>query len=226
MVAVAWDSEAAVAWDSEAAVAWDSEVAVAWDSEAAVAWDSEAAVVWDSEAAVVWDSEAAVVWDSEAAVVWDSEAAPTMHSDVESPMAVTMAVLITVAADTMGTMLDTDGMAATTVGTADIGGIHTTAGAGVWSGHIGVGDGEMATTVTILGIMFPIPLILIRIIVLRVIHALPMRTTTRHQQTPVRSPSILPQNLGDLKRALLTRMTGVATTPLGPMLRFSQLRGK
>jgi len=139
-------------------------------------------------------------------------------------MARATAVPTTVRADTTaGTMLATDGMAATTVGTADIGGIHTTAGAGALAGR--TGDGDMDTTATILGITPPILIILTRIIVPQVIHAPSMETTTRHQQTPIRSPGKLPQNLGDLTRALLTLMKGVVTT-LGSIPRFPQLSGK
>src|SRR5262245_11345039 len=146
-----------------------------------------------------------------------------MGTGVDIPMAVTMPV--TEGADTRGTMVATDGMAATTVGTAEIGGIHPTAGAGVLAGRIGVGDGDLATMFTILGIItLTLTTTLTRSIVLRAMHALPMGTTTRRQRTPVRSPGIPPQNLGELTRALLTRMTGVATTPPRCMLPFCQLR--
>ena len=176
--------------------------------------------------AVAWDSEAAVAWHSEVVVARDFEVAVglTTGTGVDSPMAVTMAAPITVAADTiMGTMLVTDGMEATTVGTADMGGIHTTVGVGVLAGR--TGDGDMDTTVTILGITPPILIILTRTIVPPVILALSTETTTRHQQTPIGSPGIPPQNLLDLTRALLTLMKGVVTT-LGSIPRFSQLSGK
>ena|SRR6516164_1657342 len=147
-----------------------------------------------------------------------------MGTRMDIPMALAMAVPTTVRADTtVCTIPATDGMAATTAGVGDIGGIHTTAGVGVLAGR--TGDGDMVTTVTFLGITPPTLIILARTIVPRVIHALPMGTTTRHQQTPVRSPGIPPQNLGDLTRALLTLMKGIATT-LGSMPRFSQLSGK
>src|SRR5215472_11843711 len=127
--------------------------------------------------AVAWDSEVAVAWDSEVAVARDFEVALATGTGVDSPMAVTMAAPITVAADTiMGTTLATDGMEATTVGTADMGGIHTTAGVGVLAGR--TGDGDMDTTVTILGITPPILIILTRTIVPQVILALSMETTT------------------------------------------------
>jgi hypothetical protein len=92
-------------------------------------------------------------------------------------------------------------------------------------GRIGVGDGDtpMATTVTILIMLFTLT-ILTQMIVLRAIHALPMGTKTRRQRTPVRSPGTPQQSLRDLKkRALLTRMTGVARSRQCRMVRSSQL---
>jgi hypothetical protein len=145
-----------------------------------------------------------------------------MGTGMDISMVVIMAFLMAVGADTTGIMLGTHRM-------ADIGGIHTTAraGVGVLAGRIGVGDWDMAmaTTVTIPGILPPTPTTRTPLIVHPGIHVLPMGTTTRLQPTRVRSPGP-PQNLGDLTRVLLTRMTGVATPRPRRMVRFSQLRGQ
>jgi hypothetical protein len=83
----------------------------------------------------------------------------TMVTAAAIPTAATMAVAITVGADTMDTMVATVGTAATD-GMADIGAIHTTvtAGAGdlALGGRIGVGDGDTRmATATALGITLP-----------------------------------------------------------------------
>jgi hypothetical protein len=146
-----------------------------------------------------------------------------MVTAVDIPMAVTMEESITVGADTTATMAAMDGMVATMDGMEDIGVIHTSGLA--LDGRIGVGDGDtpMATTVTILIMLFTLT-ILTQMIVLRAIHALPMGTKTRRQRTPVRSPGTPQQSLRDLKkRALLTRMTGVARSRQCRMVRSSQL---
>jgi hypothetical protein len=150
-----------------------------------------------------------------------------MVTAVDIPMAVTMEEPITVGADTTATMAATDGMVATMDGMEDIGVIHTTGLA--LDGRIGVGDGDtsMATTVIVLIMLLTLTrTILTWMIVLRAIHALPMGTKTRRQRTPVRSPGTPQQSLRDLKkRALLTRMTGVARSRQCRMVRSSQLTG-
>jgi hypothetical protein len=172
--------------------------------------------VGDFTLAGAWVFPVVVPWDSTAAP-WEGfiPAAGTKGTGIS--MVVIMAFLMAVGADTTDTMLATDGM-------ADIGGIHTTAGAGVLAGRIGVGDGDMATTVTIPGILPPTFTTLTPIIVHPAIHVLPMGTTPRLQPTPVRSPGVPPQNLKDLTRVPLTRMTGVATPRPRRMVRLSQLR--
>jgi hypothetical protein len=150
--------------------------------------------------------------------------AATMVTAVDIPMAATMEEPITVGADTTATMAATDGMVATMDGMEDIGVIHTSGLA--LDGRIGVGDGDtpMATTVITILIMLFTLTILTQMIVLRAIHALPMGTKTRRQRTPVRSSGTPQQSLRDLKkRALLTRMTGVARSRQCRMVRSSQL---
>ena len=147
-----------------------------------------------------------------------------MVTAVDIPMAVTMEEPITVGADTTATMAATDGMVANMDGMEDIGVIHTSGLA--LDGRIGVGDGDtpMATTVITILIMLFTLTILTQMIVLRAIHALPIGTKTRRQRTPVRSPGTPQQSLQDLKkRALLTRMTGVARSRQCRMVRSSQL---
>jgi|SRR5580765_438048 len=94
-----------------------------------------------------------------------------------------------------------DGMAATTVGTADIGAIHTTVTDGDWvlalGGRIGVGDTRI-TTPTALGITLP-TLTTTRLIVLRDTHVLPTGTTTLRLRIPA-------QNLGATQQSLLGRL--------------------
>ena len=123
----------------------------------------------------------------------------TMATAADIPTSVTMEVATT--EDTVvivptGTM---DGMVATTVGTGDIGAIHTTVTDGDWvlalAGRIGVGDIRIATA-TAPGITLP-TLTTTRIIVLRDTHVLPTGTMTLRLRIPARNPGATQQNLGD-----------------------------
>jgi hypothetical protein len=89
-----------------------------------------------------------------------------------------------------------DGMAATTVGTAEIGAIHTTVTDGDWvlalGGRIiGVGDTRIAT-VTALGITLA-TLTTTRIIVLRDTHVLPPGTMILRLRIPAQNPGATQQ---------------------------------
>jgi hypothetical protein len=124
----------------------------------------------------------------------------TMVTAAAIPTAATMAVAITVGADTMDTMVATVGTAATD-GMADIGAIHTTvtAGAGdlALGGRIGVGDGDTRmATATALGITLP-TVTITRRIALRATHALPTETTTLRHETPAQNLGATQQSLGD-----------------------------
>jgi len=96
-----------------------------------------------------------------------------------------------------------DGMAATTVGAADTGAIHTTVtdGDGVLAlgGRIGLGDTRIVTA-TILGITLP-TLTTTRIIVLPDTHVLPTGTMTLRLRIQAQNPGAQ-QSLGERRRAL------------------------
>jgi hypothetical protein len=123
----------------------------------------------------------------------------TMATAADIPTSVTMEVATT--EDTVvivgtGAM---DGMAATAVGTADTGAIHTTVTDGDWvlalDGRIGVGDTRIATA-TAVGITLP-TLTTTRIIVLRDTHVLPTGTMTLRLRIPAQNPGATQQSLGD-----------------------------
>jgi hypothetical protein len=103
-----------------------------------------------------------------------------MATAADIPTPVTMEVAITEDTVVMVCTGAMDGMAATTVGTAEIGAIHTPVTDGVLAlalgGHIGVGDTRIATP-TALGITPP-TLTTTGLIVLRDTHALPTGTMT------------------------------------------------
>lgn len=150
--------------------------------------------------AVVGDFTAAVEADSTVArqEVFMVAAEVTMATAADMLTSVTMAVAITVGADTTDTMV-------ATAGAADmdgVGGIHATVGAGdgvlALGGRIGIGDGDirMTTMDTALGITLP-TLTTTRMIVLRDTHALLTETTTRRHRIPAPNPGLTPRNLGD-----------------------------
>ena len=124
------------------------------------------------------------------------EAEVTMATAADIPTSVTKEVPTT--EDTV-VMVGTAGMAATTVGTADIGAIHTTVTDGDWvlalGGRIGVGDTRIATA-TALGITLP-TLTATRIIALRDTHVLPTGAMTLRLRIPAQNPGVTQQSLGD-----------------------------
>ena len=116
-------------------------------------------------------------------------------------MAVTVEVATTVDAVVMAVTMEVATTTVDTVGTADIGAIHTTgmegAGDGVLAlgGRIGDGDIRMAT-VTALRIPLP-TLTTTRMIVLRDTHVLPTGTMTLRLRIPAQNPGATQQILGD-----------------------------
>ena len=109
----------------------------------------------------------------------------TMATTADIPTSVTVEVATTV----------------DTVGTADIGAIHTTvmdgAGDGVLAlgGRIGDGDIRMATATAL---RIPLPtLTTTRMIVLRDTHVLPTGTMTLRLRIPAQNPGAIQQILGD-----------------------------
>jgi phosphatidylglycerophosphate synthase len=131
-----------------------------------------------------------------------------MATAADIPTPVTMEVAITEDTVVMVCTGAMDGMAATTVGTAEIGAIHTPVTDGVLvlvlalalalGGHIGdigVGDTHIATP-TALGITLP-TLTTTRLIVLRYTHALPTGTMTLRLRIPALKAGATQQSLGD-----------------------------
>jgi hypothetical protein len=123
----------------------------------------------------------------------------TMATAADIPTSATMEVATT---EDTGVMVGTeamDGMAATAVGTADIGAIliMATDGDGVLAlgGRIGVGETRIATA-TALGITLPTPTTT-RIIVLRDTLVHPTGTMTLRLRIPAQNPGATQQNLGD-----------------------------
>jgi hypothetical protein len=121
----------------------------------------------------------------------------TMATAADIPTLVTMEVATTEDTVVMVGTGAMDGVAATTVGAADIGAMHTTVTDGDWvlalGGRIGVGDIRIATA-TALGTLPT--LTTTRIIVLRDTHVLPTGTTLR-LRIPAQNPGVTQQSLGD-----------------------------
>ncbi len=139
--------------------------------------------------------------DFTAAVEADSAVARQEVSMVAAEVTMATAADIPTTEDTV-VMVGTgamDGMAATAVGTADIGAILTTVTDGDWvlalGGRIGVGETRIATA-TALGITLP-TLTTTRIIVLRDTHVLPTGMMTLRLRIPARNPGANQQSLGD-----------------------------
>jgi hypothetical protein len=122
-----------------------------------------------------------------------------MATAADIPTPVTMEVATTEDKVVMAGTGTMDGMAATTVGTADIGAIRTTVTDGDWvlalGGRIGVGDTRIATA-TALGITLP-TLTTTRIIVLRDTRVLPTGTMTLRLRIPAQNPGATQQSPGD-----------------------------
>jgi hypothetical protein len=125
-----------------------------------------------------------------------------MATAADIPTPVTMEMGITEDTVVMVCTGAMDGMAATTVGTAEIGAIHTPVTDGVLvlalGGHIGdigVGDTRIATP-TVLGITLP-TLTTTCLIVLRDTHALPTGTMTLRLRIPALKAGATQQSLGD-----------------------------
>ena len=123
----------------------------------------------------------------------------TMATAADIPTSVTMEVATTEDTVVMVGTGAMDGMAATAVGTADLGAILTmvTDGHGVLAlgGPIGVGETRIATA-TALGITLP-TLTTTRIIVLGDTHVLPTVTMTLRLRIPAQNPGATQQSLGD-----------------------------
>jgi hypothetical protein len=140
----------------------------------------------------------------------DTHTSVTMEAATAAdiPTLVTMGAATTVDTVAMVGMEATDGMVATTVGTADIGAIHTTAtdGAGdgvlALGGRIGVGDTRMATA-TALGITLP-TITTTRIIVLRDTHVLPTGTMTLRLRIPAPNPGATQQRRTGTMRPVMS----------------------
>jgi len=150
----------------------------------------------------------------------------TMATAGDIPTSVTMEVATTEDTVVMVGTGAMDGMAATAVGTADIGAIFTTVTDGDWvlvlGGRIGV---TRIATAAALGIMLP-TLTTTRIIVLRDTHILPTGTMTLRLRIPAQNPGATQQSLGDRRCALQTRSTRpLKLLPLHRVVRFSQLTG-
>ncbi len=122
----------------------------------------------------------------------------TMATAADIPTLVTMEVATTEDTVVMVGTGAMDGVAATTVGAADIGAMHTTVTDGDWvlalGGRIGVGDIRIATA-TALGTLPT--LTTTRIIVLRDTHVLPTGTMTLRLRIPAQNPGATQQSLGD-----------------------------
>jgi hypothetical protein len=122
----------------------------------------------------------------------------TMATAADIPTSVTMEVATTEDAVVMVGTEAMDGMAATAVGTADIGAILSTVTDGNWvlalGGRIGVGETRIATA-TALGITLP-PLTTTHIIVVRDTHVLPTGTMTLRLRIPTQNPGATRQSLG------------------------------
>jgi hypothetical protein len=122
----------------------------------------------------------------------------TMATAADIPTSVTMEVATTEDAVVMVGTEAMDGMAATAVGTADIGAILSTVTDGDWvlalGGRIGVGETRIATA-TALGITLP-TLTTTRIIVVRDTHVLPTGTMTLRLRIPAQNLGATQQSLG------------------------------
>lgn len=122
----------------------------------------------------------------------------TMATAAGIPTSVTIEVATTEDAVVMDGTEAMDGMAATAVGTADIGAILSTVTDGDWvlalGGRIGVGETRIATA-TALGITLP-PLTTTRIVIVRDTHVLPTGTMTLRLRIPTQNPGATQQSLG------------------------------